>query len=99
MSSAIVVAFRYAIEKIAGRVSSSAPKYQQEAYGRTLGMSIGQRCLRWVKLKSPGVRPAGRLYPNSGHGVAPRKLTLCAKRGTLAVCRSFPSDLSLHRTG
>jgi hypothetical protein len=35
-------AFRYAIEKIAGRLSSSAPNYQQKACGRTLGMSIGQ---------------------------------------------------------
>jgi len=32
MSSAIVVAFRYAIEKIAGRVSSSIPNYQESLW-------------------------------------------------------------------
>jgi hypothetical protein len=36
----------------------------------------------WVKVTSPGVQPASRLYPNSGHGLAPRKLTLCANNGS-----------------
>jgi hypothetical protein len=36
----------------------------------------------WVESRSPSVRQAGLLYPNSGHGLTPRKLTLCAKSGS-----------------
>jgi hypothetical protein len=33
---------------------------------------------RMSQLGQSEVQPASRLYPNSGHGLVPRKLTLCA---------------------
>jgi hypothetical protein len=51
--------------------------------------------LLWVKVRSPGAQPASRLTSNSGHGLPPRKLTLCAKTGSYPTSHNCVSNNAL----